>query len=525
MEPLVAEIERRFAELEQQLGDPTLIADQRRYAEVAREHKQLTAARDLARRWRELTAQQLEAEELLGDGDEEIRQMAQDQLAEAREQLPELEEQLRTEMLERDPADEKDVIVEVRAGTGGDEAALFAGDLYNMYTHYARDHGWTVEDISFNPGEHGGYKEVVFSVRGDEAYQHLRYESGGHRVQRVPKTETQGRIHTSAATVAVMPEPDEVMVDVKDSEIEWERMRAGGAGGQHVNKTESAVRIWYKRGTPEEMEVKCQDERSQHKNYDRAMRVLRTRLYERQRHKLHQARADHPHVELRSTEPLRCRPHPARLTHIVAVSRSATARWCPHPHTGGGPGRPPGCPLHHRGQDPPSSSGLDSGALRAGQLLGDALQLAPVLARRLDALRVEHRLVEERREQRQRNGNARNDRRPYRPQKDEDDENHELFDEAKRVAERARERLQERKRVYAEFGGGKDAMESPLLKSLRGELETFRMNNGREPSDSTPAIFVTQDAVWRKEDLVAVFRTFWRSQFVRQMLRENVIRT
>ena len=138
--------------------------------------------------------------------------------------------------------------------------------------------GWKVEDISFSPGEQGGFKEVVFSVTGDEVYQHLRYESGGHRVQRVPKTETQGRIHTSAATVAVLPEPDEAQVEVKDSDIEWERMRAGGAGGQHVNKTESAVRIWYKRGTPDEMEVKCQDERSQHKNYERAMRILRSRL-------------------------------------------------------------------------------------------------------------------------------------------------------------------------------------------------------------------------------------------------------
>jgi peptide chain release factor 1 len=161
-----------------------------------------------------------------------------------------------------------------------------------MYTHYARDQGWKVEDISFSPGEQGGFKEVTFGVAGDGVYQGLRYESGGHRVQRVPKTEQQGRIHTSAATVAVMPEPDEVQIEIKDQDIIWERMRAGGAGGQHVNKTESAVRIWYKQGTPEELEVKCQDERSQHKNYDRAMRILRSRLYERQQQQLHQARAE-----------------------------------------------------------------------------------------------------------------------------------------------------------------------------------------------------------------------------------------
>jgi peptide chain release factor 1 len=196
-------------------------------------------------------------------------------------------------MLLVDPAEDFDrLIVEIRAGTGGDEAALFAGDLYEMYTRYARTQGWNVEGIEFSPGEAGGFKEVVFGVAGDGVFQQLRYESGGHRVQRVPKTETQGRIHTSAATVAVLPEPDEVQVEIRPEDLEIETMRAGGAGGQHVNKTESAVRIWYKRGTPDEIEVKCQDERSQHKNKERAMRILRSRIYEAQQEKLHRERSE-----------------------------------------------------------------------------------------------------------------------------------------------------------------------------------------------------------------------------------------
>jgi peptide chain release factor 1 len=283
----------RYRELEEQLADPAVIADRARYAQAAKEHGRLAKLIKPYLEYQQVNEAVKQAEGLLAaETDPEMRSYAEEELAALRARQQALRARLEDQLLV-DPGEDFDsLILEIRAGTGGDEAALFAGDLYDMYTHYARDRGWKVEDIAFSPGEQGGYKEVVFSVSGDGVFQDLRYESGGHRVQRVPKTEQQGRIHTSAATVAVLPEPDEVQVEIKDQDIKWERMRAGGAGGQHVNKTESAVRIWYKQGTPEEMEVKCQDERSQHKNFDRAMRILRSRLYERQQQRLHQARAE-----------------------------------------------------------------------------------------------------------------------------------------------------------------------------------------------------------------------------------------
>jgi peptide chain release factor 1 len=279
-----------YHELEQQLGDPAVIADQSKYSRLAKEHGALAKMVKPYQEYQRLTASIQETDALLADP--EMRAYAEEELAGLRRQHHVLKQKLE-DMLLVDPGEDfGSVIVEIRAGTGGDEAALFAGDLYGMYTHYARDQGWKVEDIAFSPGEAGGFKEAVFSVSGDGVYQHLRYESGGHRVQRVPKTETQGRIHTSAATVAIMPEPDEVQVEVRDEDIEWETMRAGGAGGQHVNKTESAVRIWYRQGTPDEIEVKCQDGRSQHKNFETAMRILRSRVFERQQEKLHRERAE-----------------------------------------------------------------------------------------------------------------------------------------------------------------------------------------------------------------------------------------
>jgi peptide chain release factor 1 len=284
---------QRFRELEAQLADPQVASDPARFASIAKEHGSLARLIKPYQEFQQVSQAIHDAERLAADNsDPEMQAMAQEELASLRPRYEALKEKIEDQLL-IDPSEDFDrVIVEIRAGTGGDEAALFAGDLYEMYTRYARSQGWSIEDLEHSPGDAGGFKEVIFGVRGEGVYQALRYESGGHRVQRVPKTETQGRIHTSLATVGVLPEPDTVQVEINDEDIEWERMRAGGAGGQHVNKTESAVRIWYRKGTPDELEVKCQDERSQHKNYERAMRLLRSRLYERQQAKLHKQRSD-----------------------------------------------------------------------------------------------------------------------------------------------------------------------------------------------------------------------------------------
>lgn len=292
MWPILEQKAQQFRDLEARLGDPAVAGNPSEFTKLNKEYGALAKLVKPYTEYLELEQAAKQSEELAAGDDAEMKALAEEELAGLRPKIEALRTRIEDQLLVDPDEDFDKIIVEIRAGTGGDEAAIFAGDLYEMYVRYARTRGWTIEEISTSEGEAGGFKEVVFSVSGDDVFTILRYESGGHRVQRVPKTETQGRIHTSAATVAVLPEPDEVQVTIRPEDIEWERMRAGGAGGQKVNKTESAVRIWYKKGTPDEMEVKCQDERSQSKNYERAMRVLRSRLFERQQEKLHKERSD-----------------------------------------------------------------------------------------------------------------------------------------------------------------------------------------------------------------------------------------
>ena len=271
-------VKQRFDEVNDLIIQPGIIADQKRYVQLNKEYKDLKKLVDKGLVYESLMSNVEEAQEIITDGsDAEMVEMAKMQLEEAKAQIPALEEEMRVLLIPKDPDDAKNVVMEIRAGAGGDEASIFAGDLHRMYTKYCESKGWKVEVVDFNDGTSGGFKEIIFEVSGEDVYGTLKFEAGVHRVQRVPQTETQGRVHTSAASVIVFPEAEEFDVQLDMTEVRIERTTSTGPGGQSVNTTYSAIKLHHE---PTGMIVSCQDQKSSHKNLEKALKVLRSRLYE-----------------------------------------------------------------------------------------------------------------------------------------------------------------------------------------------------------------------------------------------------